>query len=60
MFDPSSKNIFMCEYHLKEKHLKKAAGSTRKRYTKCAVHSNFKFKSLTGPKEKQISKRSAP
>ena len=58
-FDPSSKNTVICEYHFKEEHLKKAAGSTRKTYTEDAVPSIFKFKSLTRPNEKPISKRPA-
>ena len=59
-FDPSSKNTVICEYHFKEEHLKKAAGSTRKRYTEDAVLSIFKFKSLTRPNEKPISTRPTP
>ena len=50
----------ICEHHFKEEHLKKAAGSTRKTYTEDAVPSIFKFKSLTRPNEKPISKRPAP
>ena len=38
----------------------KAAGSTRKTYTEDAVPSIFKFKSLTRPNEKLISKWPAP
>ena len=45
---------------LNEEHLKKAAGSTRKTYTKDAVPSIFKSKSLTRSNEKPISKRPAP
>ena len=59
-FDPSSKNTVICEYHFKEEHLKKAAGSTRKTYTEDAVPSIFKFKYLTRLNEKPISKRPAP
>ena len=59
-FDPSGKNTVICEYNFKEEHLKKAAGSTRKTYTEDAVPSIFKFKSLTRPNEKPISKRPAP
>ena len=59
-FDPSSKNTVICEYHFKEEHLKKAAGSTRKTYTEDAVPSIFKFKYLTRLNEKAISKRPAP
>ena len=59
-FDPASKNTVICEYHFKEKHLKKAAGSTKKKYMEYAVSSIFKFKYLTRPKEKQISKRPSP
>ena len=58
-FDPSSKNTSICEHHFKEEHLKKAAGSARKTYTEDAVLSIFKFKSLTRPNEKPISKRPA-
>ena len=59
-FDPSSKNTFICELHFKEEHLKKAAGSAKKMYTEDAVSSIFKFKSLTRPNVKPISKRPAP
>ena len=59
-FDPSSKNTFICEHHFKEEHLKKAAGSAKKTYTEDAVPSIFKFKSLTRPNVKPISKRPAP
>ena len=59
-FDPSSKNTVISEYHFKEEHLKKAAGSTRKSYTEDTVPSIFKFISLTRPNEKPISKRPAP
>ena len=57
-FDPSSKNTVICEYHFKEEHLRKAAGSTRKRTRK--MLSLFKFISLTRPNDKPISKRPAP
>ena len=58
-FDPSSKNAVICEYHFKEEHLKKVHGR-RKTYTEDAVPSIFKFKSLTRPNYKPISKRPAP
>ena len=60
MFDPSSKNTVICEHHFKEEHFKKAAGSARKTYTEDAAPSIFKFKSLTRPNDKPISKRPAP
>ena len=47
MFDQSSKNTVICEYHFKEEKLKKAVGSTRKKDREDAVPSIFKFKSLT-------------
>ena len=59
-FDPSSKNTVICDYNFKVEQLMKAAGSTRKTYTEDAVPSIFKFKYLTRPNEKAISKRPAP
>ena len=59
-FDPSSKNTVICEHHFKEEHLKKATGSMKKTYTEDAAPSTFKFKSLTRPNEKPVSKRPAP
>ena len=59
-FDPSSKNTVLSEYHFREEHLKKAASSKRRTYTEDAVPSIFKFKSLTRPNEKPISRRLAP
>ena len=58
-FDPSIKNTVICEHHFKEEYLKKAVGSTRKTYTEDAVSSIFKFKSLTRPSERPISKQPA-
>ena len=58
--DPFSKNAVICEYHFKEEHLENAAVSTRKGYTEDAVPSISKFKSLTRPNDKPISKRPAP
>ena len=59
-FDPSSKNTVLCKHHFKEEHLKKAAGSARKTYTEDAAPSIFKFKLLTRPNEKPMSKPPAP
>ena len=58
-FDPSIKNTVICEHHFKEEYLKKAVGSTRKTYTEDAVSWIFKFKSLTRPSERPISKQPA-
>ena len=59
-FDPFSKNAVICEYHFKEEHLENTVDSTRKAYTEDAVLSLAKFKSLTRPNDKPISKRPAP
>ena len=59
-FDPSRKNTVICEYYFKEEHLKKVVGNTGKTYTKVAAPSIFKFKPLTRPNDKPISKRPAP